>query len=324
VAVGQNSDGRLEAFAVDASGAVWHDVQVSPGGGWSSWASLGGSGYRQVAVAQDGNGRLEAFAVDASGAAWHDVQTTPGGQGASGASIWSTPAYDPASNIIYAGTGNNFSQPTTGTSDALIAFNATNGHILWVNQRTPNDSWTFAYPTGPDFDFADSPHLYQLANGRKVVSSGQKSGFFHVLDAATGNAINQIQVTGGGENLGGLFATAAVDQGVVFADANQHADGNPDNQPTSGELVAIAGDGSHTLWSFPTPAADLSGVAVANGVVYFQSQDGNLYALNEATGGLLAQIYTGGSASGPAISNGRIYLGQGYFSSSNGIVALGI
>jgi outer membrane protein assembly factor BamB len=53
-------------------------------------------------------------------------------------------------------------------------------------------------------------------------------------------------------------------------------------------------------------------VAVANGVVYFQSMlDGTLYALNAKTGALLAQVQTGGETSGPAISRGQIYLGTG-------------
>src|SRR5262249_17404646 len=53
-------------------------------------------------------------------------------------------------------------------------------------------------------------------------------------------------------------------------------------------------------------------VAVANGVVYFQSMlDGTLYALNAKTGAELAQVKTGGQSSGPAISRGQIYLGTG-------------
>jgi hypothetical protein len=53
-------------------------------------------------------------------------------------------------------------------------------------------------------------------------------------------------------------------------------------------------------------------VAVANGVVYFQSMlDGTLYALDAKTGAELAQVKTGGQSSGPAISRGQIYLSTG-------------
>jgi uncharacterized protein (TIGR03118 family) len=248
-------------------------------------------------------------------------------QGSTGAAVWSTPAYDPRTHLIYAGTGNNYSDPTTATSDAMIAFDARDGHMAWVNQRTAEDDWHPRFePAEPDFDFGDSPHLYRLADGREVVSSGQKSGFYHVFDAVTGVAVNQIQVSPG-STLGDLFATAAVDAktGVAFAnDRFPHT-----GQPATGEVAAIASDASHTLWEFPTPSADQSGVALANGVVYFQDLGGTFYALDEQTGKVLAQLFTGGADSGPAVSRGEIFLGQGNilghgFNSPGGITALGL
>src|SRR5262249_39043275 len=78
-----------------------------------------------------------------------------------------------------------------------------------------------------------------------------------------------------------------------------------------------------------------SGVAVANGVVYFQSLDGTLYALDakapDAEHALLATFQTGGNFSGPAVANGHVYLGTGsviptapYAQYHNGITALGL
>ncbi len=192
---------------------------------------------------------------------------------------------------------------------------------------TDDDFWNFRFPPQdgndpPDFDFGDSPQVYML-NGRKVVGAGQKSGFYHVVDAETGEIINQFQAAPGG-NLGGLFADSAVADGVVFANGTDWDDpfGNlPGTTPfNGGSLTAIQGDGSGELWSFETPAPNLSGVAVANGVVYFSSIDGNFYVLNAADGGLLAQVDTSfqsgdetisGVTSGPAISRGQIYLGLG-------------
>ena len=74
------------------------------------------------------------------------------------------------------------------------------------------------------------------------------------------------------------------------------------------------------------------------GVIYFQSLDGNLYALDEhatsADTALLARIQTGGTWSGPAISHGHVYEGTGdalrYFFvdpslfSSGSIICLGL
>lgn len=38
-----NSDGRMETFMEGTDRNVWHNWQVSPGGGWSGWVNLGGA-----------------------------------------------------------------------------------------------------------------------------------------------------------------------------------------------------------------------------------------------------------------------------------------
>jgi polyvinyl alcohol dehydrogenase (cytochrome) len=270
----------------------------------------------------DGHIIWQTFTVDEA-----TFQPDTGEFAPSGATIWSTPTYDRASNTIYATTGNNYSRPTTDTEDAILAFDASDGHIKWSTQMTTDDFWNYNYPPKdpgdpPDFDFGDSPQIYMLG-GRKVVGAGQKSGFYHVVDAETGEIINQFQATSGG-SLGGLYADSAVAGGVVFANGSDWPDpfsSIPDLGPyEGGSLTAIKGDGSGELWTFETPAPDISGVAVANGVVYFSSIDGSFYALNTADGSVLAQIDTSfqvgdatvtGVSSGPAVSRGRVYVGLG-------------
>ena len=57
-----------------------------------------------------------------------------------------------------------------------------------------------------------------------------------------------------------------------------------------------------------------SSPAVANGVVYVNSYDNSVYALNAKTGGLLWKYTTGlGSESSPAVANGVVYIGSGDF-----------
>ena len=52
-----------------------------------------------------------------------------------------------------------------------------------------------------------------------------------------------------------------------------------------------------------------SSPAVANGVVYVGSDDGNVYALNAATGAKLWSYATGKLESSPAVANGVVYVG---------------
>jgi polyvinyl alcohol dehydrogenase (cytochrome) len=230
--------------------------------------------------------------------------------GASGASVWSTPTYDKRLGLVYVTTGQNFTAPATGTSDAILVLDAKTGAIRWVNQRLPNDVWNlrFGVPSDVDYDIGDSAQVYTLPSGQKVVGAGQKSGFCHVLDATTGATVAVEQFVPPGGN-GGLFADSAVAGGIVFANGSDW----PSTGPVKGSLVAFTGDASQELWRFDVPGtANMSGVAVANGVVYFETyQGGTLYALNAANGAQLAAISIGKSASGPAVDHGQVFAGTG-------------
>jgi outer membrane protein assembly factor BamB len=55
-----------------------------------------------------------------------------------------------------------------------------------------------------------------------------------------------------------------------------------------------------------------SGIAVANGVVYFTAvASGKVIALDAATGEVLREIELGPVWSGPSVSRGRVYIGTG-------------
>ena len=65
-------------------------------------------------------------------------------------------------------------------------------------------------------------------------------------------------------------------------------------------------------WSYTTGGAVESSPAVANGVVYIGSDDGNLYALNASTGAKLWSYNSGHllEKSSPAVANGVVYVGS--------------
>jgi polyvinyl alcohol dehydrogenase (cytochrome) len=70
--------------------------------------------------------------------------------GPSGASVWGTVTLDPKRHAVYLSTGNAFSEPDVGRSDAVMAMDMDTGKILWVQQALHGDVWhTGNCPAGP-------------------------------------------------------------------------------------------------------------------------------------------------------------------------------
>lgn len=75
-----NCDGRGEEFRVANNASAEHRWQLSPGGAWSSWHSLGGTLlYGDLAVDRNSDCRIEVFGVGTDRAVWTAWQTIPGG-----------------------------------------------------------------------------------------------------------------------------------------------------------------------------------------------------------------------------------------------------
>jgi polyvinyl alcohol dehydrogenase (cytochrome) len=246
--------------------------------------------------------------------------------GAAGAPVWSTPTYDASLRSVFVTTGNNYRAPGTALSDAFIALDVQTGGILWAHQTRAND-------TQPaDYDFGDSPQVYTLASGQTVLGAGQKSGVYWIVDARTGSLVAENQVVPFCIGTQGLFADSAVAQGVAVVNG-QNCDiySKPPLIPPSGQVIGLSADAARQLWSFTSWFAPVfSGVAIANGVVYFESSGllSVLHALDLKTGAVLDSIILSGGISGPSVSRGRVYVGAGTKFASGipslpGIIALG-
>ena len=61
--------------------------------------------------------------------------------GPSGAAVWSAPTIDVQRQALYVATGNNYSDPPSDTSDAILAFDLATGRMLWHRQATAKDSY---------------------------------------------------------------------------------------------------------------------------------------------------------------------------------------
>src|SRR5262249_5582427 len=88
-------------------------------------------------------------------------------RGPSGAGVWSTPTIDEQHGVLYVATGDNYSDPPSKTSDAVLAMELKSGALLWSSQLTENDAFNIGCSVpqrtncpdanGPDFDFGQPP-----------------------------------------------------------------------------------------------------------------------------------------------------------------------
>ena len=279
------------------------------------------------------------------------TKTTAGVQnwGPSGASIWSTPTVDVEKKILYAGTGDNFSQPDTKTSDAVLAFDMESGKVLWSTQITEHDVFNIVCAgegcgehLGPDVDIGASPILITLSSGKRELLISQKSGMATAIDPdQQGKVLWQTKVARGGR-LGGIQWGSASDGQNMYAAVGDiaHTGGGIGRMvadpKAGGGLVALNAGTGEKVWVAPPGVcgdrpscspAQSAAITVIPGVVFSGSVDGRLRAYSTADGKVLwefdtAQEFTGvngvkgkGGAmdgAGPTISGGTLFVGSGY------------
>jgi len=107
--------------------------------------------------------------------------------------------------------------------------------------------------------------------------------------------------------LSALLAVAALHAGPLAAQSTFHGD-----NARSGVFDSVAPAAvPRVIWKFQTGAPIFGSAAVVGGVVYVGSDDGFLYALDEATGSLKWKFETQGRiASTPAVRDGVVYFGS--------------
>ena len=188
----------------------------------------------------------------------------------SGAPFWNTPVVDRKRGRIYVGSGENYSSPADGNSDAIIAFDMETGKKIWVSQQTEGDAWNAGCliqftsddancpeENGPDYDFGASPMLITLPSGRDVVIGGQKSGAVMAIDPEGGETLWKTQVGRGGVQ-GGVHFGMAADGNRIYVPINDMA--YPEDvtrykfqTPPKPGLYALDAATGEFLWSSPAP-----------------------------------------------------------------------
>nr|DAD31189.1 TPA_asm: hypothetical protein HUJ06_010040 [Nelumbo nucifera] len=218
--------------------------------------------------------------------------------------------------------------------NSILAFDMDTGHIRWYRQLGGYDIWFLACnnlstpncPPGPnpDADFGEAPMMLTVfVNGTKrdIVVAVQKSGSAWALDRDNGNIIWSTVAGPGGISGGGTWG-AATDGRRVYTNIANSGRLNFTLAPskrttTAGAWVAMNANSGKVQWSTANPSNATSNgpVTVANGVLFAGSTDtrGPLYAIDVKTGKILWSYDTGATIyGGVSVSNGCIYLGNGY------------
>ena len=268
--------------------------------------------------------------------------------GPSGAAVWSAPTIDVQRQALYVATGDNYSDPPSETSDAIVAFELTTGRMLWHWQATANDSFVTSCLSagtncpesdGPDHDFGQSPILVSMRSGQRVLVVGQKSGVVHALDPdQEGQILWQTRVGKGGP-LGGIMWGSAADQDHVYvanSDVRFGVGGMTLDPNAGGGLFALdLATGKISLHVPPVSCGSRSrcspalsaAVTVIPGVVFTGGMSGYLRAYATDDARLLWEVDTardypivngvsarGGAMDGPGptIVDGMLYVNSGY------------
>ncbi|HUR70086.1 MAG TPA: PQQ-binding-like beta-propeller repeat protein [Candidatus Thermoplasmatota archaeon] len=240
-------------------------------------------------------GSVAAFRVADGSLVWRTSTQTPDGKGVS---VWSTPALDPALGLLFVGTGNSYGEPVSPYTDSILALKMSDGAIAWSYQATKSDAFDARGGAGPDRDFGASPLLFE-AGGKKLVGDGDKGGNFFALDRATGalawSAKADFKVEGvPSGQVEGFLGTASYADGTIYA-------------PTTARSLVTAIDAAtgEIKWAtelnpLPKKYGDrmFASSTVADGVVLQGNAFGSVFALDAASGQVLANLSAGGAVQG--------------------------
>jgi polyvinyl alcohol dehydrogenase (cytochrome) len=366
-------DGKANAYALDAATGelLWtRNLEEHPGAHITGTPTLHQDRlYVPVASGEEGQGNnpkyecctfrgsLVALDAQTGSLVWKtytiNAEAKPIGKnasgttrwGPSGAGIWASPTIDAKRHLVYAATGNMYTEPQQPTSDAIMAFDLDTGAIRWTAQVTPNDVFVVGCNApnpancparealGPDFDFGNAPILTQLPNGRDAIVAGQKSGVGWALDPDARGAVLWQYRAGKGSALGGMEFGSAVDgEQAYFAVSDTLG-------PQPGGLHAVNLATGARAWFAPPPplkcgtpgrgcnAALLAALTVIPGVVLAGSNDGAIRGYSTKDGSIIWEYDTnrefetvngvaakGASINGPGaiVAGGMLYINSGY------------
>jgi outer membrane protein assembly factor BamB len=221
-----------------------------------------------------------------------------------GGGIWTSPAYDPKTGLIFTATGTR--QDGEDLAQAVVAINAA---TMQISSFWPLPAWQ---EVGMDSDFSTSPSLIDTAAGAELVVAQNKNGYTYALqrnDLAAGPLWRQyVAVAGVCPTCGtATVSSGAFGAGRLYVAGNRGLIGNTEfpgtvraEDPATGRYV----------WQHGAPGNVIGALAYDHGMVI----DGGgsvLEVLAAKTGARLYSYDTGAQIyAGPSVAGGVIYTGN--------------
>ena len=246
-----------------------------------------------------------------------------------GGAVWTTPTYNPASGLIYFGSGNpspdyyGAARPGPNPyTDAVVCIQANTGALHWYRQEVPHDLW--------DYDVASPPLIFMQGSQLRVAEAG-KDGYLYEWNASNGRPVTKpvafvkedhvaptpagnLEWPGpdGGANYGpsaydpetaDIYVAGINGPETLYASPQQHSGHTLDlgtaQSPASrshftGTITAIHAGTGTIAWQIATPAPPIGGVtATAGGVLFFGLANGVLEGVAASSGHVLWRRDTG-------------------------------
>jgi polyvinyl alcohol dehydrogenase (cytochrome) len=258
--------------------------------------------------------------------------------GPAGAAISSAPSIDAKRGVLYVGTAGSTTGITEALSDAVVAFDLSDGKLRWVKQ-------ILAAGQLASSGFSSAPVLRTLSSGNEILLAGQQSGVVYGLDPDHGGEIlwqAKIGVDATAENGGIAWGTAADHRSLFVALSGLLS--QPGN--AAGSLWALDPKTGIARWHTPAPTpacawaegscshAQSQAVTVMPGGVFSGSMDGHLRAYSTIDGKILwdfdtakvFQTQNGVRASGGPLDHGGATIVNGgvYVISGNTLLAFSV
>ena len=301
-------DGSVYALRAKTGEIVWSRNFGSPKQGWFIWSSPAlyhGSVY--IGIASIGSCPLVRGALvklkATTGAIEARFDTVD--KGCIGASIWSSPAIDTSTGLVYAATGNQGGACTSREplAQSMLQFRASDLK-LEQSWRVPKDE------LAPDGDFGATPTLFTgTIDGKqtKLVGAVNKNGIYYAFrrgDVAAGPVWQTSKLSIYPVSV----ASSAWDGHHLYVASVQTKIGG---RSCTASIRAIDPSTGKFAWQKCAPGGDAEAGLLAIPGVVFEAAGSNLYGLSSSSGATLFKFHAYNWFYAPAmVAGGTLYIGN--------------